>query len=344
MRLPGLAKLQHVAGRIRKRWAAPALILMYHRVAEETLDPWDLCVTPQHFAEQMEALGQYACPAPLQDLSHALQAGEVPNRAITVTFDDGYADNLYHAKPILERFAIPATVFLVSGQIGSDQLFWWDELAQLLLRPAQLPTQLCLSIQGHTEQWELGTAAAYSQEERQRDRGLRPWESVSGSRYAFHYAIWQRLRPLPHPAQQQAMDQLRAWSEAEAGSCEAGRALGPAEVATLEHGGLIEIGAHTITHPSLSTQPEATQHTEIQQSKVAIEQMLGHPVTSFSYPFGDYNSETLALVRAAGFDVACTVEAARIWRSVNCLQLPRFEVLNWSGDEFIRRLEESLRG
>jgi peptidoglycan/xylan/chitin deacetylase (PgdA/CDA1 family) len=344
MRLPGLAKLQHAAGRIRKRWATSALILMYHRVAEETLDPWDLCVTPQFFAEHMEVLRRYAHPARLQDLSRALQTGQVPQRAIAVTFDDGYADNLYQAKPILQRFAIPATVFLVSGQIGSDQMSWWDELAQLLLQPTMLPAQLCLSIQGRSEQWKLGTAAAYSQEERRRDRALRPWESVPGSRYAFHYTIWQRLRTLPHPAQQQTMQQLRAWSEAEVAGREARRSLGPVEVAALERGGLIEIGAHTITHPSLSAQPTTMQHTEIQQSKAAIEQMLGHAVTSFSYPFGDYNAETLALVRAAGFQAACTVEAARLRRSGDCLQLPRFEVLNWSGDEFTRRLEEWLRG
>ena len=48
-----------------------------------------------------------------------------------MTFDDGYRDNVHVAKPLLERFEIPATVFVVSAYVDSDRDFWWDELAEL---------------------------------------------------------------------------------------------------------------------------------------------------------------------------------------------------------------------
>jgi peptidoglycan/xylan/chitin deacetylase (PgdA/CDA1 family) len=54
-----------------------------------------------------------------------------------VTFDDGYADNLYNAKPLLERYGIPATVFLITGYIEDKRQLWWEELVRLLLQPAR---------------------------------------------------------------------------------------------------------------------------------------------------------------------------------------------------------------
>lgn len=343
MKLPGIARLQQATRRIRQR-RPKALVLMYHRVAEAAIDPWGLCVTPQHFAEHMAALHRLVRPTRLRHLAHAVQAGKVLDRAIAVTFDDGYADNLFNARPILERYAIPATVFLVSGQIGGEAGFWWDELARLLLQPDTLPARLCLQIDERAQHWEIGTAASYSEEERRRDHALRPWESVPGSRYAFYYALWQRLRPLPHAAQQQAMQELRAWAGDVAGHSEAARALRPAELAALARDDLVEIGAHTVTHPLLSAHPVEVQRAEIQRSKAAIERMLDRPVWSFSYPFGDYSAETVAEVRGAGFECACTVEAAAIRRPGDRWQLPRFEVLNWDGDEFVRRLEEWFYG
>ena len=76
-----------------------------------------------------------------------------------ITFDDGYADNLHNAKPLLEHYDIPATVFVVSGYVGHEREFWWDELERLLLQPRTLPESLCLYINGSPSQWQLGESA-----------------------------------------------------------------------------------------------------------------------------------------------------------------------------------------
>ena len=85
-----------------------------------------------------------------------LREGKSQYRPLVVTFDDGYADNLYNAKPLLERYEIPATIFLTSGCIGQNREFWWDELDRMLLQPKTLPRALHLNIDGTTHDWDLG--------------------------------------------------------------------------------------------------------------------------------------------------------------------------------------------
>ena len=157
--ISGIHRLRRVAGWVRNRFARGVVILLYHRVAELDSDPQLLGVTPRHFAEHLEVLQRYGHPIYLRALAKSLQDGYVPHRTVVVTFDDGYADDLYNAKPLLERHDIPATVFLTSGCIGSNREFWWDEVDRLLLQPGTLPETLCLRINGRSTQWELQGAA-----------------------------------------------------------------------------------------------------------------------------------------------------------------------------------------
>jgi peptidoglycan/xylan/chitin deacetylase (PgdA/CDA1 family) len=197
MRIRGLGKLRRVVRRLGRGFTPQGVILMYHRIADVELDPWDLCVTPQHFAEHLEVLQKYAHPISLKQLAIAHQNGNIPRRAVAITFDDGYVDNLYQAKPLLERYKIPSTVFVSSGYMGQPREFWWDELERLLLRPGRLPNKLCLDINANPQQWELGAGADYSEEDYQRDRHISPWQAEPGSRLFFYYSLWQQLKPLP---------------------------------------------------------------------------------------------------------------------------------------------------
>jgi peptidoglycan/xylan/chitin deacetylase (PgdA/CDA1 family) len=107
---------------------------------------------------------------------------------------------------------------------------------------------------------------------------------------------------------------------------------------------LIDIGAHTVTHARLSSLPPEQQCREITESKRALEERLGHPVASFSYPFGnhaDYTADTVRLVREAGFDHACSNFGGAVRRrTARRFELNRVLVRDWDGDEFARRLRE----
>src|SRR5262245_25018119 len=107
--------LRKSAGALRSRFARSALVLVYHRVARANVDPWELAVTPEHFSEHLEVLRRLARPLPLQSLVEAVRGGAVPRRAVVVTLDDGYADNLRNAEPLLRRHDVPATCFLTAG-------------------------------------------------------------------------------------------------------------------------------------------------------------------------------------------------------------------------------------
>jgi peptidoglycan/xylan/chitin deacetylase (PgdA/CDA1 family) len=101
---------------------------------------------------------------------------------------------------------------------------------------------------------------------------------------------------------------------------------------------LIEIGAHTVTHPALSRLAPAEQRAEITQGKLQLETLVARPVASFAYPFGDQGAETAALVREAGFRAACTTEAAPVRRNTDLCQLPRIAVADWDDQTFARML------
>lgn len=318
------------------------LILMYHRVAELPLDPHSLSVTPQHFAEHLEVLRKYSRPTSLRQLTGMLRNGERPRRHVVVTFDDGYTDNLYNAKPLLERYEIPATVFVTTGRINNEQEFMWDELERLLLLPGRLPEVLSIKMNGSVQDWRLGQAVHYSDDDYRRHRGWTVSQADDPSpRHTLYRSLHPMLKPLPEPEQLKVLEQLRALAGVEAKGRTTHRTMTSEEVLNLASGGLVEVGSHTVTHPVLSEIPADAQRVEIQQSKSHLEEILGEPVKSFAYPFGAHTEETARLVEEAGYDCACSTLPDIVWSGSLCYQLPRVDVGDWDGDRFagyIRRL------
>jgi peptidoglycan/xylan/chitin deacetylase (PgdA/CDA1 family) len=250
---------------------------------------------------------------------------------VVLTLDDGYADNLDHAKPLLERYQIPATLFVATGYVGRQ--FWWDELEQMLMSPATLPQQLALTLNGSTYEWDLGDVARHT-----------PTNGALGSRQRLLWSVYQRLLPLSPGELEKVMDQLRTWAGSESDNAPHARALTPDELVELARGRLVEIGAHTVTHPVLTELPTAAQRVEIQGSKAYLEELLGQPVTSFSYPNGASSDETLSIVHDAGFSSACASSHGVVWRGTSPFQLPRFWIQDWDGATFSRWLQRWLRG
>jgi peptidoglycan/xylan/chitin deacetylase (PgdA/CDA1 family) len=325
-----------------KRVVPQAAILLYHRVAELESDPQLLCVTPQHFAEHLEVLARDYHPLSLRDLC----ARQSPNlwrpRSVVVTFDDGYADNLHQARPLLEKHDVPATVFAVAGEVTETHEFWWDDLARILLETPSLPELLELTIAARTYTWRLDPAASSNTDNRSSSQGWHVLRHTDPSpRHGAYRQIAALLRPLDGSAGRQVLTKLATW----AGSGTLGRPqyarLGAASMQALACTELIEVGAHTLTHPVLAALPIEMQRAEIFGSKQCLENILGQPVTSFSYPFGgraDYTAETVRLVREAGFACACSNFPGWIQPVTDPFQLPRFLVRDWDGDEFARRL------
>jgi peptidoglycan/xylan/chitin deacetylase (PgdA/CDA1 family) len=104
-----------------------AIILLYHRVADTKNDPHQLCVSPENLHEQIKFLKENFRVVSLAQLVGQVRSKKVKNKTIAITFDDGYADNLHNALPVLQEHNIPATIFFTAGYVGSNKPFYWDE-------------------------------------------------------------------------------------------------------------------------------------------------------------------------------------------------------------------------
>lgn len=349
MRLRGMGRIRKTIQTVRNKFvSSKAIILIYHRVAEVSSDPQLLCVSPKHFAEHLKVLQKHYQPIQLQSLARNLQDGNLADRAVAVTFDDGYDDNLFSAKPLLEKYNIPATVFVTSGYIGEQHEFWWDELDRLLLQPGKLPENLSLDVNGKIFLWELGADAFYSQETYQLYRGWSVLEQGNpGIRQSLYRALCAIMRPLAGKERQKVLEELAVWAGMNQDGRTTHRSLSSDEVSKLILKDLVDVGAHTVSHSVLSTLSTDIQKIEIEGSKQYLEDIIGRPVTTFSYPYGtrsDYTRNSVAIVRGAGFACACSNFEDIVWRSSNPFELPRFLVRDWDGDEFATHLGDWLRG
>jgi peptidoglycan/xylan/chitin deacetylase (PgdA/CDA1 family) len=346
MKLRDACSLRLAAKQIVNRFHHRAAILLYHRVAEVETDPWQLCVTPQHFAEHLEVLRKHVNIVPLQELVASLKNGKLPRRAVVITFDDGYADNLLNAKPILEKYDAPATIFIATGYLGHRREYWWDELDKLFLQRGMLPETLRLNINEDVHEWQLGNAAHYSDTAFQEHRHWKASENTDANpRHFIYRSLWELMKPLREDERNRLCDELTSWSGRDRAPRSTHRSLSRNELTLLARGRLVEIGCHTVTHPALSTLAPASQEREIRQSKACLEEVLGRRVASFSYPYGrscDYTQRTVSLVREAGFYCACSTSASPVTCSADSFQLPRFQVVDCNGEELYKQLRSWL--
>jgi peptidoglycan/xylan/chitin deacetylase (PgdA/CDA1 family) len=324
---------------------ARTLILCYHRVSDAPTDPWSLSVTPKNFADQLELLRERCTPTRLRDLSRTLVDAPPTRPGVVVTFDDGYADNLHNAKPLLERYEIPATVFVPTGYVGQAHELWWDELDRIFLQAGQLPAKLRLKVDGEAREWNLDGACHYREEAFWKHRAWRSWQEPPTPRQSLYLDLYGLLRGCAAGERQRLLEQIVAWAGGSSAARPTHRVLTRQEAASLVYGDLVELGSHTVYHPVLSALPVTSQQREIEYSKAWLEDLLEHPVTTFAYPFGqpsDYSAETIALLREAEFECACALREGLVGPTTDPFQLPRTQVPDWARDEFEKRLTEWL--
>ena len=311
------------------------LILMYHRIADAPIDPWSLAVSPTHFAEQLEVLRRTRHPLPLARFVRDLWAGTLPERAVAITFDDGYADNLFAGKQCLAAADVPAMVFLTTGYLGRPGEFWWDELARLVLAEPG-PQKVDILVRGSNLRFDLGGEPPV------RSTGSwRAWEPPRTARQAAYVAIWQAFRPLEDQERESLMDRLRTVFAGRSIKRHSSGAMTSEEVQTLASDGLVAIGAHTVTHPPLAELDAVALRREIIESKHACEALTGDKVTAFAYPYGIFDSEVRTAVAAAGFSYACSNISGPVTKACDILALPRIGVFNEDGDAFDRTLRSA---
>lgn len=319
------------------------LVLMYHRIAHLEIDPWGLAVTPENFSEHLSIIKKHAQPISLTDFYKYRKAGQLPERSVVITFDDGYTDNLYNAKPIIDRHQVPASVFVATGYCERYREFWWDELENVLFQTRSLPEKLTLKLDGKKHIWGLGKAISYTDQDKKKDRSMRAWDAQPDTRMQLYHSIWSKLINLPALEIERALDEIIKWANFDPEPRSLYRPMEPDELIDLESSGWIEVGAHTVNHVALARHPIKIQELEISQSKKYLENILGHSIQTFTYPFGNYDRDTISIVKKAGFDCACTTVEETVWKGSDRYLLPRFGVWDMKGKEFENQLLSWLK-
>jgi peptidoglycan/xylan/chitin deacetylase (PgdA/CDA1 family)/GT2 family glycosyltransferase len=220
-------------------------ILMYHAFGALDEKPSRYIIPAGRFAQQMAWLKRmnYRVLSLEEFLRYLREHRLPPARSVVITIDDGYTDVYQLAYPILQRYRFPATVFVVSGRVGSTNQ--WDQQGVLAGRP------------------------------------LLSWSD------------------LKHMAR---------------------------------HG--IQIGAHTRTHPMLTTVSPERARAEIGGSRAELEQALGQPIQVFSYPYGKYDATSRLIVEQEGYSGACSTRAGMNSPATSEFELRRTEVRGT--DSFVR--------
>jgi peptidoglycan/xylan/chitin deacetylase (PgdA/CDA1 family) len=260
-----------------------------------------------------------------------LEGGTLPDKAVAITFDDGYADNLHEASPRLASAGVPATLFLATGFVGQRHEYWWDELARgILLGTGAVDAEVKVGRERILLELRDGD---------ERDSGWRAWQEPRTDRQSAYLSAWKQLRTAAPAEREDAMARLRTELEIPPPQPE-DLPMTAREVAALAGGGAFDFGGHTATHAVLPALTPAERRDDIRQGRDACERLIGSPITGFAYPHGALDDDSEAAVRECGFAWACGTRSDPVpARGANRYALPRFGVLDWDGPAFERALQ-----
>ena len=312
------AVLRTVAGTISPQGRRGRLsILIYHRVLAQpdALNTWD--VTADQFDAQMRAVAATFTVLPLGEAIDRLGRGALPARALCITFDDGYRDNVDVALPILQRHGLAATFFVATGYLDGGRM-WNDTVIDAIRTMPGASLDL--------PDWGLPDL---------------PLDSDAGRRAAIQKVL-PLLKHLPGDERRGHVEQLATRAALPASQ---GPMMRDDGIRALRAAGM-EIGAHSVTHPILARVPQADAREEIVESGRRLADILREPTRLFAYPNGkpgqDYGPEHVRMVQEAGYRAAVSTSPGVAAAGADVYQLPRFTPWDRTPTRFALRLVRNM--
>lgn len=316
-----------------------AIVLMYHRIAEPVVDPWQLCVSKENFKQHLQVLSATGKVISTDELIDCIANKELGNDSICITSDDAYEDNFLNAFPLIEEFRCPATFFVPSGNIGSNEPFWWDMMADIFLSAETLPAKLDIKIFDRRFTYSLDNNGTIGTSELQKHKSWHWPQTPPTQRCKIFLEIWMQLRDQPSMLIAETLRQLKNWSGVEAVNSSGNFPMTRHELLEMSSAKYVSMGIHTITHAALGAFSKQIQHTEIKGCKEFLDDNLDKKHTSIAFPYGNYNSDTLDVVKKAGLKGAFTTDPKPITIKSDVYQLGRFQVMNQNGEQFKKQLD-----
>jgi peptidoglycan/xylan/chitin deacetylase (PgdA/CDA1 family) len=212
--------------------------------------------------------------------------GRSSRRFACFTFDDGYADNLSHALPVMEQFGAPFTVYVTTGMVTRQIDAWWLGLAALISSYDRLKLTSHLSVE---------------------------CPDLSRKRRAFSRLAsltHQDFGLLPHLHQAIAKGAIDCRKLVER------QALSEDQLRQLSRHPLVTIGGHTMSHRNLAQAPASAVRWEIEENRRFLQSVTGQPVEHFAYPFGHERAcgaREARICREVGFRTAVTTRPGTLF-------------------------------
>lgn len=293
--------------------------LLFHKVptSADPLAPKELDLA--HFEQILDFVAANMNVVPLSEASEALSKGSLPQRAVALTFDDGYAEWIDNVSPALRKRNLPATFFVTTGHLDGAEVLWHERIVAAVRALPSRGIVLPTGLGGYTDL------------------------DLTNCRERLIAQLQERLKYAPLQQRLHAIEQL------ESQACRPlllPRGFDASSVRTLHSQGF-EIGAHTVHHPILNECTAEQARFEIGACKEVLESIIGGPVHSFAYPNGrpciDFRAEHVEMVRAAGYRNAVSTGTGIARAATNPFQLPRFTPWGRSEERVTYQLARNMR-
>lgn len=261
------------------------LILAYHRVNDFENDVLDMAISPNTFEEQIKYLQRHYHILSLDEAVKILkESDKIPEKAVVLTFDDGYKDNFDLAFPIVKKYHIPITVFVSVGDVESSKPFWWDQIINSVYDTNKIGINL--------NSFGLGEFKLRTKAEK---------------RVAVHTII-NKLKEFVPSKREKVIKHFEQLLQTNSSSSNGSHAMKWTEIEQLQRHG-ITIGSHGLSHTILSRLNNSIAEFEICESKEILEKRLHSEIQYFAYPNGrpeDLNDRIIKTLKKAGYTAACT--------------------------------------
>jgi peptidoglycan/xylan/chitin deacetylase (PgdA/CDA1 family) len=296
------------------------LILTWHNVEPTWYQPQRPGAGARGLTHQLKRLRQLATVVPLTSALDALSNGEaLPPRAVAITFDDGYRDNLDLAAPLLQELGLMATFFLIPGVLSREVDPWWERAAWAITN-SQRPTVT----------WAERTLPT---------RGREGYRSI----------LWaaSHLKTLDRSHLQEALAELLGLLEPGGKPDLYELFLDWDGARRLAQQGF-DIGSHTLHHMVLSRESHEEQVRDLASSRAELERELGMPIELVAYPSGtrdDYDARTIDAAEKAGYRFGLAAHAGIHSRGKPPYAVPRFVMVPDQGfsEILVRRVMGRLK-
>lgn len=286
-------------------------VLAYHRVMDVDENyPFDIeliSASCRQFEEQIEYISKYYTAITLEQLVECVENDlSLPDNSILITFDDGFEDNFKNAFPILKRYNVPATIFISTGYISSNNTFWFDELAYFILNVEDEALVKVLKynfkgdVKGETRREILEEVMEYVKLISNNSRLKLISDLYAENQFTYkkeHKMICNTL----------TWEQVREMDLS-----------------------LISFGSHTVNHPILSQLDDKNLGEELSISKQCIEEKLQHSIDCIAYPVGThfaFDKKVIDCTKNAQYKLGFSyVSGINKWPLDNCYTIKRLHV------------------